>query len=178
MQSGSSRSRRRAVEKGGSAMDVRFQQLNPGSCWSFLVGAPDGTAVAIVDPVLEHMPDYLALLAREGLRLTHAIDTHTHADHISGGAALRDQTGYDYLMYARAPVRCANVRVDDGYQATLAGVPMRFLHTPATPRTRSPSSCPTVSSPATCCSSTTAAPVATTCQAATPSSISPASSAC
>ncbi len=109
---------------------MRFEQLNPGYCWSFLFGAGGGREVAIVDPVLEQVPDYLALLEREGPRLTHVVDTHTHADHISGGAALKDLTGCEYVMHTRAPVRCATLRVGDDYRAELAGVPVRILHTP------------------------------------------------
>ena len=43
----------------------------------------------LVDPVLEHVPEYIDRLMKDELRLTHVIDTHTHADHISGGPSLK-----------------------------------------------------------------------------------------
>jgi glyoxylase-like metal-dependent hydrolase (beta-lactamase superfamily II)/rhodanese-related sulfurtransferase len=86
--------------------------------------------VLLVDPVLEHVGGYLELLERENLRLTQVIDTHTHADHISGAAALRDETGCAYVMHTRAPARCVSVRVADGFAGRLGPVSLQVLHTP------------------------------------------------
>ena len=92
-----------------------FRQLNPGACRTYLLGDGTSTKVAIVDPVLEHVNDYIELLEKEKLKLTCVIDTHTHADHISGAAALKDRTGCDYVMSCKAPALCPNVRVEDGF---------------------------------------------------------------
>ncbi len=105
-----------------------FRQLNPHACRTYLVGS-EGEAT-IIDPVLEHLEAYLELLEREKLRLTHVIDTHTHADHISGAAALKDLTGCEYLMHKSAPAHCVTFRVADGFQLQLAGVPVEIMHTP------------------------------------------------
>ena len=67
-----------------------FEQLNPGACRTYLIGDELSHQVILVDPVLEHVPDYFKVLAQKKMTLTHAIDTHTHADHISGAAALKD----------------------------------------------------------------------------------------
>ncbi len=111
-------------------MDTIVRQLNPHACRTYLLGAVGAVEVVLVDPVLEHVSDYLALFVREHLKVTHVIDTHTHADHISGAAALRDETGCEYVMHTRAPARCVSVRVADGFTGTLGPVPLEVLHTP------------------------------------------------
>jgi len=68
-------------------MEIRFRQLNPYASRTYLAGTPGAGEVVLVDPVLEHVGEYKALLETEKLTLTHVIDTHTHADHISGAAA-------------------------------------------------------------------------------------------
>ena len=107
-----------------------FRQLNPHSCLTYLVGAPRSKEVILIDPVLEHVTDYLSLLSREGLKLTHVIDTHTHADHLSGAAALKDQTDCDYVMHTSAPAHCVSFRVIDGFECHLADTRVKVMHTP------------------------------------------------
>ena len=104
--------------------------MNPGPCRSYLVGAPGSGEAALVDPAIDHVGDYLRLLDRQGLRLTHVVDTHTHADHISGAATLVDRTGCAYVMHEKAPARCVTSRVSDGDALEAAGVRMRVIHTP------------------------------------------------
>ena len=111
-------------------MDLDFGQLNPQACRTYLLKARGSSEAVLVDPCLDCVPGYLHLLDREKLKLTHAIDTHTHADHISGAAALRDRTGCEYVMHAKAPAKCVTVRVSDGVELDLAGVRMKVLHTP------------------------------------------------
>jgi sulfur dioxygenase len=69
-------------------MSVYFRQLNPHACRSYLVGAKGSDQVVLIDPVLDHLDDYRQLLLSEGKTLARVVDTHTHADHISGAAAL------------------------------------------------------------------------------------------
>ena len=111
-------------------MNMTFRQLNPHSCRTYLVGMEGSDEVVIVDPVLEHLNDYIGLLEHEGARLTHAIDTHTHADHISGCSALKDLTGCEYMMHAKAPARCVTKRVEDGYEFSIGTIPVRVMYTP------------------------------------------------
>lgn len=69
-------------------------------------------------------------LPRPDRWLTHVIDTHTHADHISGAAALKDVTGCEYVMHAVAPAHCVTFRVTDGFACHLGAIPVRIMHTP------------------------------------------------
>lgn len=111
-------------------MNLSFRQLNPHSCRTYLIGEEGSGDVVIVDPVLEHVNEYVELLKKERLKLTHAIDTHTHADHISGGSSLRDLTDCDYVMHTQAPVKCATQRIRDGSELSFISTPVKVMHTP------------------------------------------------
>ncbi len=82
-----------------------FKQVNPGFCQTYLIADEQSREAILVDPVLEQVPEYLRLLDQQKLTLMHIIDTHTHADHISGAAALKDHRGCEYVMHANAPAR-------------------------------------------------------------------------
>jgi glyoxylase-like metal-dependent hydrolase (beta-lactamase superfamily II)/rhodanese-related sulfurtransferase len=107
-----------------------FKQLNPGPCRTYLIGSEKTREVALVDPVLDRVQDYLELLERERWRLVQIIDTHTHADHISGGPALCDHTGAPYAMHHLGRPHCPTQRVRDGDKIEVADVTIRCLHTP------------------------------------------------
>ena len=107
---------------------MTFEQLNPHYCRTYLITHED--AAVLVDPVIDHFSDYLKLLESRSLRLTHVIDTHTHADHISAGSALRDATDCEYVMHQNAPAGCVSVRVKDGDVLTLGGVRFDVIYTP------------------------------------------------
>lgn len=57
-----------------------FEQLNPNACRTYLTGDEKSREAVLIDPVLEHVEDYLRTLDQRKLTLTHVIDTHTHAD--------------------------------------------------------------------------------------------------
>lgn len=107
-----------------------FKQINPHACRTYLMVSDKSDKAILVDPVIDHFSDYLALLKQEGLTLTHVIDTHIHADHISAGSALRDATGCEYVMHESAPPRCVSMRVKDGDILQLNGIEIRVIHTP------------------------------------------------
>ncbi len=111
-------------------MDFLFRQLNPHSCLTYLITNPQTQEAVLVDPVLDHAADYLKLLKTEKLRLVAVIDTHTHADHISGAPALLDRVRAEYIMHKNAAASCPTKRVSDGEKLTLAGVPFTFIETP------------------------------------------------
>lgn len=112
-------------------MVITFRQLNPLACKTYLVAAEGGREALLVDPVLERVPEYLALLERENLVLSLVVDTHTHADHVSGAALLKDRTGCAYAIHEASPVRCADRRLRDGERIELpGGISLAVLHTP------------------------------------------------
>ena len=107
-----------------------FKQLNKASCKTYLIGSENTKEVIVVDPVLEHVNEYVTFIKNEGLKLTHVLDTHTHADHISGAGALADQTGAVYVMHQESPVRCVAFHVPDGFDCHLSDMPVEVMYTP------------------------------------------------
>lgn len=109
---------------------MTLRQISDGPCRTYLLTSPRAREAVLVDPVLERVEDYLRQLSREGLSLRCVIDTHTHADHLSGCAALRDRTDAAYLMHRAAPAPCVTRRLEDGETLGLGELSVRFLHTP------------------------------------------------
>ena len=70
-------------------------------CLSYVIGVP-GENCIVVDPARNHAP-YLELAKAQGMRVTHVIDTHVHADHISGGPSLAARLGVEYHLPPRTP---------------------------------------------------------------------------
>src|SRR5438046_10284699 len=91
-----------------------FRELNRGKCKTYLVACEEKQRAVLVDPVLEKLERYLAMLAYEGLRLEAVLDTHTHADHRTASFELADLTGAAFVMHRRAPAPRVTRHVDDG----------------------------------------------------------------
>lgn len=107
-----------------------FAQLNDGNCRTYLVASEDTREAALVDPVLGREDHYLAELKARGLQLRFAVDTHTHADHLSACALLRDRTGADHAVHAASRISEGNLRVEEGRTLQVGGIPLNVLHTP------------------------------------------------
>ena len=110
-------------------MDLIYKELNGRSCRTYLVYSRHSRGAIIIDPVIDLVNDYLRCLDEEGLLLIYAIDTHTHADHLSGGVVLKEQTGCEYVMHGSSKVACATVRIEEG-KRHLASIPVFIMHTP------------------------------------------------
>src|SRR5579859_4648039 len=92
---------RAAPHKGETLMILRpFLHTDPVAI-SYLFGCGGKAAAAVVDPVGEIEP-YLAAAEATGMRILYVIDTHIHADHISGGRRLADAAGGEYVLFAEA----------------------------------------------------------------------------
>jgi len=112
-------------------MRLTCEQLNPHACKTYLLGIEGSNEVAFIDPVIDHINDYGKLVKKRHLRVSKIIETHTHADHISGAASLKDVFDCDYVMHLQAPAICANFRVSDNMQWLFLGmIPVKILHTP------------------------------------------------
>ncbi|MCB9663238.1 MAG: MBL fold metallo-hydrolase [Alphaproteobacteria bacterium] len=84
------------------------------STYTYLVADETTREAALVDPVLEHVDAYVALLDQLGLRLVWALDTHVHADHVTGAGALRERLGAKTVVGEGANVACADVHAAHG----------------------------------------------------------------
>ena len=109
-----------------------FRQLfHQGSCtYSYLVASRRGGAACLVDPVLEQIDRYLKLLDELELSLVMAIDTHLHADHVTGAGRLSTQTDCVTVMGRETEAEMVSLRVADGERLDLDGVTLEALHTP------------------------------------------------
>lgn len=109
-----------------------FRQLfDSDSCtYTYLIASqPDGEAL-IIDPVLEKVERYIQLLEELKVRLVKAIDTHIHADHISGLAALRDRTQCVSVMGEQSEVDVVSLRINDGDIVDIQGISITAIYTP------------------------------------------------
>lgn len=111
-------------------MDLIFEQLNAGGCQTYLVASPKTGEAWLVDPVLCSVNDYLKMLDTKKLKLTKVIDTHTHADHLSGGAKLKDLTNCAYVMHQLGQPREITDRLNVDAELKLNGTTVKILHTP------------------------------------------------
>jgi len=83
----------------------------------------------VVDPQLEIEP-YLEAAGQKAMRVSHIIETHVQADHVSGARRLAAVTGAPILVHEAAPVTFPHVGVADGEEHEMGNVRMTFLHTP------------------------------------------------
>jgi len=95
-----------------------------------LVASERTREAALVDPLLAQIDADLARLRERGLTLRWVVDTHTHADHLSAGAALLARTGAGYVMHESTRALRATRRVADGEELGLGEAVLRFLHVP------------------------------------------------
>ncbi|MGI9026693.1 MAG: MBL fold metallo-hydrolase [Burkholderiaceae bacterium] len=107
-----------------------FEQIATGGCQSYLIGCEETCAAALIDPEASQIDRYLALAARDGLRIHFAIDTHTHADHFSATRQLAKQLGVPAVMHRASPAPMVDMRVDDGETVIVGKLRLKVLHTP------------------------------------------------
>lgn len=109
-----------------------FRQLfdAQSSTYTYLLASGPGREALLVDPVREQIPAYLQLIAELDLRLVRALDTHTHADHVTALGGLRDATGCATIMGAQSQAECVSERVRDGECLRIDGLTLRALYTP------------------------------------------------
>jgi sulfur dioxygenase len=109
-----------------------FRQLfEPVSCtYAYLIASRPGGEALIIDPVLEKVDRYLQLMRELDLKLVKAVDTHLHADHITGLGALRDRTHCITVMGEQSGVDVVSMRIADGDRLQIEGVSLDVIYTP------------------------------------------------
>ena len=108
-----------------------FRQLTHDDlgCASYLIGDEDAGVAAVVDPRLE-IGEYLRLARYTGVRIEHILETHTHADHVSGHGRLAAATGATIHIHRDAAPAYEHEPFDDGWELDLGALRVRALHTP------------------------------------------------
>jgi hydroxyacylglutathione hydrolase len=98
-------------------------------CASYLVGDPDAGVAVVVDPAFG-IEQYLTAAAEEGVRIERVLETHTHADHVSGHGRFALEHGLPVAIHALAEPEYPFEPVADGDVIAVGAVPIRVLHTP------------------------------------------------
>ena len=109
-----------------------FRQLfdQASSTYSYLLASRRGGEALIIDPVLEKVDRYLQLVRELDVKLVKAVDTHLHADHITGLGALRDKTHCITVMGEQTKADVVSIRLVDGDKLTIEGLALDVLYTP------------------------------------------------
>src|SRR3984957_13021555 len=109
-----------------------FRQLYDGisGTYTYLMASRRGGEALIIDPVIEKVERYLQLIDELDLKLVKAIDTHLHADHITGIGALRDRTHCVTVMGDQTKADVVSMRVAEGDALTIEGLSLDVLYTP------------------------------------------------
>src|SRR5712675_3365710 len=109
-----------------------FRQLfdSISGTYSYLLASRPGGEALIIDPVLEKVDRYLQLIGELDLRLVKAVDTHLHADHITGLGALRDRTHCITVMGENTRADVVSMRLSDGDKLTIEGLGLDVIYTP------------------------------------------------
>ncbi|MGB3742812.1 MAG: MBL fold metallo-hydrolase [Castellaniella sp.] len=107
----------------------QFFDVTSGT-YTYLLASAAGREAVLIDPVKEQTEQYILAIQQLNLRLVKAIDTHTHADHITGLGDLRELTGCVTLMGEFTKAQCVSAHVKDGDLLDIDGVKLKALYTP------------------------------------------------
>ena len=109
-----------------------FRQLfdSVSGTYTYLIASRHGAEALIIDPVLEKVDRYIQLLNELDLRLVKAVDTHLHADHITGLGALRDRTHCITVMGEQTKADVVSMRLSDGDRLDVEGISFDVIYTP------------------------------------------------
>ena len=109
-----------------------FKQLfdNKSSTYTYLVSSGEGREALIIDPVIENVKEYINLLKELNLKLVKVIDTHIHADHVTGASKLKDITKCSTIMGAHTPAETVEIKVKDDEYIDLDNLRIRAMYTP------------------------------------------------
>src|ERR1044072_2810656 len=111
---------------------VIFRQLydSASGTYTYLLASRRGGEALIIDPVLEKVDRYLQLIRELDLKLVKAVDTHLHADHITGLGALRDRTHCITVMGEQTKADVVSMRLSGGEKLSIEGLSLDVLYTP------------------------------------------------
>ena len=109
-----------------------FKQVfdQKSSTYTYIIASAEGREALIIDPVLENVEDYIKLLTELNLKLVKVIDTHIHADHVTGAGKLRDKTMCVTIMGEHTPTDAVEIKVKDEEIIKLDQLKIKALYTP------------------------------------------------
>jgi len=108
-----------------------FRQLFEAetSTYSYLLGCERTRRACLIDPVASEINDYIEILQALNLKLIYTMETHVHADHITGAGLLREQLGSKSVVHRDAGAMCADLLVTDGVLLQIGDLEFEIRHT-------------------------------------------------
>ena len=100
------------------------------STYTYLIASAKGREAVIIDPVIENVNKYIQLLRDLDLKLVKVIDTHIHADHVTGASKLKQVTNCATLMGEHTPADAVEIKVKDNELINIDGLNIRSIYTP------------------------------------------------
>ena len=109
-----------------------FKQVfdTKSSTYTYLIASAKGREAVIIDPVLENVDNYISLLKELDLKLVKVIDTHIHADHVTGASKLKQATNCVTLMGEHTLADTVEIKVRDNEIIDIDGLKIKSLYTP------------------------------------------------
>ena len=109
-----------------------FKQLfdTKSSTYTYLISSGNGREALIIDPVLENINEYINILKESDLKLVKVIDTHIHADHVTGASKLKDITKCTTIMGNHTPAESVEIKVKDDEYINLDNLKIKAMYTP------------------------------------------------
>ena len=109
-----------------------FKQIfdTKSSTYTYIIASAKGREAVIIDPVIENVDEYIQLLNELDLKLVKVIDTHIHADHVTGASKLKQATNCTTLMGEHTPADMVEIKVKDNELIKIDGLKIKSLYTP------------------------------------------------
>ena len=109
-----------------------FKQIfdTESSTYTYLIASAKGREAVIIDPVIENVDNYIKILGELDLKLVKVIDTHIHADHVTGATKLKQATNCTTLMGEHTPAESVEIKVKDDEYINLDNFKLRAMYTP------------------------------------------------
>ena len=109
-----------------------FKQIfdTESSTYTYLIASSKGREAVIIDPVIENVDNYINVLGELDLKLVKVIDTHIHADHVTGATKLKKATNCTTLMGEHTPADAVEIKVKDGEIIEIDNLKIKSLYTP------------------------------------------------
>ena len=100
------------------------------STYTYLIASAKGREAVIIDPVLENVENYISLLKDLDLKLVKVIDTHIHADHVTGASKLKQSTNCTTIMGEHTPADAVEIKVKDNELINIDDLKIKSIYTP------------------------------------------------
>ena len=100
------------------------------STYTYIIASAKGREAVIIDPVIENVESYIKILNELDLKLVKVIDTHIHADRVTGASKLQKVTNCTTLMGEHSPAETVDIKVKDGEIINIDNLKIKSLYTP------------------------------------------------